>query len=60
MFLIDPKAVVAANHAVDIEDGGMHKSADAKNTAELAFGEAVFKAMHGRNAEVGMMNAEFL
>jgi hypothetical protein len=48
MLLIDPKTVIAANHAVNIEHGGMHESSDAKNTTQLAFSEAIFEAVHGR------------
>ena len=46
MLLVDPEAVIAADHAVDVEHGGMNEAADAEDAAELALGEAVFEAVH--------------
>ena len=57
MLLVDPEAVIAADHAVDVKHGGMNEAADAKHAAELALGQAVFEAMHG-NSEFRTQNAE--
>ena len=55
MLLVDPEAVIAADHAVDVEHGRVHEAADAENAAELALGEAIFEAVHG---EFRMQNSD--
>ena len=51
MLLVDPKAVIAADHPVDVEHGGVHQSANGENAAELALGKAVLEAVHGKSTD---------
>src|SRR5207249_1991599 len=46
VLLIHPKAVIATHHSVDVENSRVNEAADAEDAAELAFGEAVFEAVH--------------
>ena len=48
MLLVDPKAVIPADHPMNVEHRWLHQPADTEDTAELAFGETVLKAVHGK------------
>jgi hypothetical protein len=47
MLLVKPKAVIATDHPMNVENGRVDEATHAKNTAELALREAIFEAVHG-------------
>ena len=46
VLLVNPKAVIAADHADEVEHDRMDDAAGAKDATELAFGEQLFEGFH--------------